>query len=56
MSSASDMADRIRSIQRVIGGYSVQDIMKIEELALLDEMIQLLRKIAGQLAHMDTVI
>lgn len=56
MTSATNMASRLRSIKNMNSGYSFEEIMKIEELALLDEILESLRKIAGQLAHMDTVI
>lgn len=56
MTSANSMVARLNSVKRMNCGYSFEEIMKIEELALLDEILESLRKIAGQLAHMDTVI
>lgn len=56
MVSATDMKDRINSINRVNYELSYEQCVKLEELALMDEILQALRRIAAQLAHMDMMI
>ena len=52
MTSATNMVSRINALQRQYYAYSKEDIIKIEQLALLDEILNELRALKMQIAQL----